>query len=335
MRHAPAARQPYAVILVNWNGWRDTVACLASLWPGLPAGSVVVICDNGSSDGSIDHILGWASSQLPADKVCRIARADVPAGQPLSTAARTADLIVIDAGANLGFAGGNNLGLQLALARGHDYLWLLNNDTLVEADAGDALVRRMQEDERIGLCGSTLFHLEQPATVQCLGGSRFDTERALSTPLGAGLLRGQTWPTQTEVESALGHVAGASMMVRRSLIERVGFMEEGYFLYFEEIDWAMRSQGIFRQAWAPQSLVWHRQGASIGSSETHRPSDLSLSFITANRLRFTRRRVPACLNAVRRRLVWELMVHIKRLDWTAARIVLQCLTGWVPTRPGP
>lgn len=335
MTQSFAVRQTHAVILVNWNGWRDTLACLDSLWPGLPPGSLVVVCDNGSADGSVDHILQWARDRLAPEQFCQLGRHDLPPRTPLSGAALSVELVLIAAGENLGFAGGNNLGLRVAMARGHEYLWLLNNDTRVDADAGDALVRRMQEDTRIGLCGSTLFHLEQPETVQCLGGSRFDPDRAVSTPVGAGLLRSQPWPDRAEVEGLLGHVAGASMMVRRALIEQVGFMEEAYFLYFEEIDWALRSRGRFRQAWAPDSLVWHRQGASIGSSESHRPSDLSLSFITANRLRFTRRLAPRCLGAVRRRLLWEALVHLRRRDWSAARIVLHCLSGWVPARPGP
>src|SRR6185437_1326402 len=118
------------------------------------------------------------------------------------------------------------------------------------------------------------------------------------------------------------------MMVSRAFLETVGLMDEGYFLYFEEIDWAIRAEGRFTLGWAPQSFVWHKEGGSIGSSHRQRPSDKSLIHMCVNRLRFTRNRVPRYYRLVQRRILWEAAVYGKRRDWRAAFIYLHALTGW-------
>lgn len=311
-----------AVVLVNWNGWQDTIECLESLLPSLPEGARVLVCDNASIDHSLKHLCDWAQAKLGHDQVVQYSRAAAEQG------GRPDDpkLVLIDTGGNLGFAGGNNVGIRYALARDCDYVWLLNNDTVVDANTAPELMRRMQADSRIGMCGSTMFYFDKPEVVQCLAGSRFDYRLAVGSPIGFGKPFDEATP-QVDVERQLAHISGASMMVSRAFLESIGLMEEGYFLYFEEIDWAVRAQGRFTLGWAPRSFVWHKEGGSIGSSHRTRPSDMSLRYMCINRLKFTRARLPGQYGAVRRRMLWEAAVYGKRRDWHAVRIYMHALTG--------
>ena len=320
MKLATTELPKLAVVLVNWNGWRDTVACLSSLLPTLTPGSKVLVCDNASSDESLSHIGNWAQESTGPESWRSHTRSTAQQGGNVDDP----QLILIDTQANLGFAGGNNVGIRYALAQGFDYIWLLNNDTVVDKHAAAELLQRMMADTRIGMCGSTIFYHDRPNTVQCLGGSRFDVRSAVGAPIGFGP-KPNPLPSIQEVERQLGHISGASMMVSRPFLEAVGLMEESYFLYFEEIDWAIRAEGMFTLGWAPLSYVWHKEGASIGSSHRSRPSDKSLSFICTNRLKFTRKHVPQHYRSVQCRMWRDALVYAKRRDWSAVVIHLHAL----------
>ena len=319
-----------AVVLLNWNGWCDTIACLDSLLPTLPNGSRVIVCDNGSQDDSMAHIRDWANG---ADKnLMQPAFVTTHAVRPLlwseydrgqaEEGGGTDDpsLVLINTGGNLGFAGGNNVGIRYALAHDYDFIWLLNNDTVVNASSLDALLSRMQADSNIGICGSTLAYFDAPNTVQALGGSRFDFKRGIGVHLGLGEQLSAP-RDQNMIEQSLDYVVGASMMVSRAFLKDVGLMCEDYFLYFEEIDWAMRAKGKFTLAWAPDSVVLHKEGASIGSSHRSRPSATSLRYLYRNRLRFTRRHTPQHYWSVFRSICFEAVVYLKRREFEATFII--------------
>ncbi|MGZ9713167.1 glycosyltransferase [Glaciimonas sp. GNP009] len=229
-------------------------------------------------------------------------------------------LVLINTGGNLGFAGGNNVGIRYALAHDYDFIWLLNNDTVVNASSLVALLSRMLADSKIGICGSTLAYFDAPDTVQALGGSRFDFKRGIGAHLGLG--EELSVPrNQKLIEQSLDYVVGASMMVSRAFLKDVGLMCEDYFLYFEEIDWAMRAKGKFILAWAPESVVLHKEGGTIGSSHRSRPSTTSLFYLYRNRLRFAHRHTPEHYWSVWRSVGYEAAVYLKRCDFEAAKII--------------
>lgn len=292
------------VILVNWNGWRDTVECLESLLRIDHANYVVVVCDNGSRDGSIERICAWADGALaqppgssapiqqftspPIVKPVRYvsySRASAEAG------GRPDDprLVVVDVGANLGFAGGNNVGLRYALARGDmKAAWLLNNDTVVEPKSLSALEERMAADQKIGMCGSVLVDYNRPDTIQALGGAWYSPWTTRAFHLGAGERFPESIPRDPSVvEGRTTYVVGASMLVSAAFLRVVGLMQEDYFLYGEEIDWAARGRGLFRLGFAPASVVYHKVGASTPKATTK--DAWALELLYANKLRATRR----------------------------------------------
>lgn len=143
--------QKVAVLVLNWNGWRDTLACLraVSVSRGVPFELIVI--DNGSTDGSVLHI----AEAYP-------------------------NVRIIATGQNLGFGAGNNVGLRWAIEHGADYAWVLNNDTVVEPDALRELVATAERDETIGMVGSVLRHVGPDPRIQAWGGGRvsFWTGRA-------------------------------------------------------------------------------------------------------------------------------------------------------------
>lgn len=145
------------VVVLNWNGWQDTLACLASLarldYPNVR----LLVVDNGSTDESVERI-----------------RAAVPSVELLQT------------GANLGFGGGCNVGMRQALAGDAEYVWLVNSDATVDSDALTALVRVAEENPAIGAVGSVLYEVDQPERIQLWGGGRVN--------LWLGLSRHQTSP---------------------------------------------------------------------------------------------------------------------------------------------
>lgn len=282
------------VVIVNWNGWRDTLECLDSL---LRSGGVdfsVIVCDNASRDGSADRLQEWAEAHLAGDFE-RLPRGAAETGCAKRATRR---LVLIDNGANLGFAGANNVGMRCAMSDpACEYVWLLNNDTAVEPDALARAVSRMDDEPSLGLCGSTLVYFHERESVQAFGGARYSQLTGKSSHIGAFAHIAGIPVDGTAVERELSYVIGAAMLVRRDFIERVGYMQEDYFLYFEELDWAARGARDFRLGYAPRSVVFHKEGATIGTSASG-GSRLSVYYLFRNRLRFTCRFHPLSLPTV-------------------------------------
>jgi len=189
-------------------------------------------------------------------------------------------------GANLGFAAGNNVGVRLAM-RDPDcqFVWLLNNDTTVAPDALARVVARAESDPTIGLCGSTLVYHHNQQMVQAFGGATYNSFSGKSRHIGAFAPLSAVPTDPTETENRMSYVVGAAMLVRRAYLEQVGLMQEDYFLYYEEIDWATRGRSRFRLGYAPESVVFHKEGASIGTSAGG-GSPLSLFYLYRNRVRY-------------------------------------------------
>lgn len=337
------------ILLVNWNGWADTIECLESLFRLQCPGFRVIVCDNGSQDGSMEKIISWANGSLNAfvegDNPLR-QHSWPPVAKPVSfvkynrtLAEQGGDigdkpqLILIDTGDNLGFAGGNNVGLRYLMARGDfDYVWLLNNDTVVEAGALNAMVARMQGTNHTGICGSTLLLYDTPDKVQARGGGWYCKWIGLPWHIGQ-LEKVSAKPRQDHVERWMNYVVGASMLVSRDFLNEVGLMCEDYFLYFEDTDWAMRSRGKYELAYASESIVYHKVGQSIGTSSDPRKKSLTCDFYALrNRLVFTRRFFPFAMPTIVLTVLGAFLVRVIVGDWQRASLIWRLLTNWCAGR---
>lgn len=308
MNNDCAERSPgVAIVILNWNGWKDTIECLESVLRMDYPNFWVIVCDNASTDGSVTRIRAWAEGKIPANNsspgLCRLTTpaVDKPIacvtvnGSPPCRKLADARVMLIPTGANLGFAGGNNVGLRFALSQPDiEYCWVLNNDTVVEPNALSALVESMQSDRALGICGSVIRDYGSPDSLLTLGGRRYNRWTGRTRPVGLDF-RSDAPGTKLDMD----YVEGASMLVRRKFLEIVGLMAEDYFLYFEEMDWAMRARGRFASTYSPRSVIYHKEGGSIGSNkDRQRRSTLADFYQARNKLVFTRRYFPWLLPVV-------------------------------------
>ncbi len=268
------------IIILNWNGWKDTIECLESVFRSEYPLFRVIVCDNYSFDNDLKRIHQWAEEMFMDDK--RMNESDKKScliKKPLSVSCynrylaenggnekEDSGLILIQTGANLGFAGGNNVGIRYALKRNDfKYVWLLNNDTIIQPDTLTQLVNRMEKDPAIGICGSTLLYYSDPQKVQAHGGATYNSW--LGIPKHIGIFKDKNELLDNEkIERKMDYVVGASMLVSKSFLNDIGLMGEEYFLYREELDWATRAKGKYKLGYAEGSIVYHKEGKSVGSS---------------------------------------------------------------------
>lgn len=334
------------ILLLNWNGWADTVECLESIFKSDYDNFRVIICDNDSMDHSCDHIKAWAEGRLDVfvqRDSCFHSYSLSPAAKPIPYVAYTrttaeeggqpedthAKIIIVQTGGNLGFAGGNNVGLRYALSRNDfDYVWLLNNDTVIDRSALSCLVKGTRENPRFGICGSTLLYYGKPDHVQALCGGTVNKFWGTSKHLFEDT-RFELPVNRYEVLAKVDYVSGASMFVSKEFLTSIGLLNEEYFLYYEEIDWCTRGRSQFDLQYCPESIVYHKEGASIGSScDTTLTSNTADYYSIRSRLLFTKRHHPIFLLFVVLRTIGAFVTRLKRKDFIKARQVAKILSDF-------
>ena len=243
------------IIILNWNRFRDTAECLESVFKIRYSNYSVVVVDNGSDDGSAAEI------EKAFDRVLVIRNKD-----------------------NLGYAEGNNVGIRQALERGADYIWLLNNDTVVDRDSLIAMVDPAERDRGIGILGSKIYYFDQPE-ILWFAGATIDWERAISPHIG----RLERDIGQYDLEKEVDRVTGCSMLVRREVFEEIGMFDENFFLYAEEVDLCVRARARgYRNHYVPKSVVYHK--ISVSSGENSVP--IYAYYNTRNFLYLIRKNIP-------------------------------------------
>lgn len=250
------SRPLVVIIVLNWNGKEDTLACLRSLrglrYPNLR----IVVVDNGSRDGS-------------------------------EAAVRDAfpDLEFLQTGENLGFAGGNNQGLRWGLQQGADYVLVLNNDTEVDSGLVDALVDRAESDPDIGIVGASIAYADRADALWAFGGGRFD--------VATGRVRHIQREVAADELASRGHVhfyvTGCTMLLRRRMLEEVGLFDTSYFHFCEDVDLCLRAGAAgYQVAVAPRARLVHKVSAT-----TRLHSPVFLYYNLRSRLTLVRRFGPA------------------------------------------
>lgn len=343
-----ASEATTCIVLLNWNGGSDTLACLDSLLPVMHRGARVLVCDNASNDGSLERIEAWARGELAAPRSGdprldrlqthelarpRYARIDREAAQR-GEADPAASLVLIDNGANLGFAAGNNVGLRFALAQQDvTHVWLLNNDTLVEADCLQRMHERLAEHDGPAVCGSVIHFFDDPARIQCIGGNRFDHRRGVAHTSEGRYLHEDSVGDVTATEARLDYLSGCSMLLPRAFLDTVGLMNEAYFLYYEEIDWFTRAARRFELLVAAGARLYHREGGSIGSRSWRRgPSLVSDRHMFHSRLRYMRAYQPRHLWRCVLNNCLDIAKRLARGQWRNAVVIARVHLGGISVR---
>jgi len=331
------------IILVNWNGWQDTVECLESVLNSDFLNFHIVVCDNNSSDNSINHIKAWAEgsqifrrrnqifpgiidfSLIKPIPYTEYSDNDIAPGKIFSPNGES-KLTLIKNSSNLGFAGGNNVGIHYALLQGDcDYVWLLNNDTVIQQNSLSTLVSRMESDKTIGVCGSTLLYYHEPNIVQALGGATYNKWLALANHIGAHEPMPKVVDLQ-KIEKKMSYVIGASMLISRQVLSEIGLLNESYFLYCEEIDYCERAKKKYRLGYAPKSIVFHKEGVSTGAGGRLKQKKEAAEYhAVKSRLLFTRSFYPWCLPTVYLVTMFRIAFHMLRSDWNRVRMLIQAM----------
>ena len=291
------------VVLLNYGGSADTLACLDSLLVQRQLPSRVVIVDNDSPNGDLLRLRQGLAARAAALESAAV-RSPLAAQAALAEDRRqaleassdppSAWLSLVDNGDNGGFAAGNNTGLRLLLRDpAITHAWILNNDTLVPEDCLASLLAAAAERPNVGLWGATV--LDAPldgGRVQALGGGGMRPRTAETFHLGA-FQSPKSVPRTPEavatVESRMAYVLGASLFATRHWLERVGLLGEDYFLYYEELDWAWRGRRLgLTLGYAPAAVVHHKEGATIGTAPGG-GSALSVYHLHRSRMIFCRK----------------------------------------------
>lgn len=229
------ARPSVVVVVLNWNGKEDSIACLSSLSRVDYPRFTVVVVDNGSQDGSEDAI-----------------RKTFPQHHFIQT------------GRNLGYAGGNNAGIQHALQTSCDYVLVLNNDTEVDPGFLTAMVDRAEQDSHIGITGAAISYADRPQSLWAYGGGRFN--------LATATVRHVQRVVPTSALATRGHVhfyvTGCAILMRSEMLRQVGIFDTSYFHFCEDVDLCLRAERAgYTIAVAADARIAHKVSATtrVGS----------------------------------------------------------------------
>lgn len=336
-----ASPDVFAVVL-NWDGWRHTIECLESLQLlSLPLRRIVVV-DNGSTDDSVEQIRAWARGDVPVNSAVlgeaqgakpvvwvEYERSAAEAGgvaemeANLEAVPPDRRLVVVKAGENLGFAGGMNLGIRYACACGADYVWLVNNDTVVAPDALTRLVNAVSEMDCLGIAGPLELDYYQPERV-------VDSVGAVRPWKGVigGAPEALRFDSKGRAEVEL--LSGFSMFVNIAAICAVGMMDERFFMYVEDTEWCVRMR---RKGWklmyVRSAKVWHK-----GSQSTGWGSPLMYYYTTRNQLRLFSMHFPYAVPCAVGRSMLRMAKLLRHRKWSQCKAAGRGLLDWARGRFG-
>jgi GT2 family glycosyltransferase len=255
------------IIVLNWNGWKDTLHCLESIFRSDYPDFQVVVCDNGSTDDSLEKMKAWAEGKLEVEKnlneqliplvfpvvekpiaYVEYQRAEAEAGGVEED--KNTPLVLIQNGSNDGYSAGNNVGIRYALKKNTDYIWLLNNDTVVKFNTLKELVYRVQSEENVGVSGAVIYFASEPSRIQTYGGGKLSRitsrDRFIHSP------------------GPIHYVTGTTLFAKREVFEQVGLLDEKFFFYWEDVDFSQRA---LKNGWklgvAANAVVYHKFSAAV------------------------------------------------------------------------
>lgn len=188
------------------------------------------------------------------------------------------DVNLIISDKNLGFAGGNNLGINAALG---DYLFFVNNDVELSPTTLEAMISRFEKDDDIGMVSPKIKFFHHPDTIQYAGYTEINPYTARNRTIG----KYEKDEGQYDVARITHYGHGAAMMVKRETLKRIGLMPEEFFLYYEEMDWCEQiKRAGFKIYYEPEAVVYHKESLSVGKKNA-----LKTYYMTRNRILFMRR----------------------------------------------
>ncbi len=249
--HSYKAKPVIAVIILNWNGFWDTIECLRSLASVKYENLRIIVVDNGSDNED------YLRFQDEFPKINLVLSKE-----------------------NLGFTGGNNLGIEYAIKYNPDYFLLLNNDTTVEPNFIDYLLEVFDKYKNTGIAAPRINYYDEPKKIWTEGGK-------ISRFRGSGFAYSESFDEEIKTEfKNVTFVSGCCMLIRKEVIDTIGLFDNNYFLYVEDADLCKRTLDAGYKIYvAYKSKIYHK----VSSSTNSNLSGLPLYYMTRNRLYFAKK----------------------------------------------
>lgn len=264
-----------SIIILNWNGWKDTIECLESLYQIDYSNYNVIVVDNGSSDESVDKIKEYCQGKIKVksnyfeydqrnkpiklfeyteeefkDDVEKLID-DLPSNRTI---------ILIKNRENYGFADGNNIGINYAINNlKSDYILLLNNDTVVDPEFLNELINVAESSPEIGAVGPKTYFYDNENMIQWAAGGFMEPEYFKVESIGSFEIDNGQYDENRELD----YIVASCILCKREVIEKAGLLDHSYFMYFEDIDWSIKIlRSGYKCYYAYKSKIWHKMGVS-------------------------------------------------------------------------
>ncbi|MBF2067327.1 MAG: glycosyltransferase family 2 protein [Calothrix sp. C42_A2020_038] len=245
-----------SIIILNWNGKQDTSECLKSVQEIEYSNYEAVVVDNGSHDGSVEYF----KNHFP-------------------------EVTVVENNANLGYAEGNNRGIAYAMSKGSDYIFLLNNDAIVDPYILKNFLQVASSRPEAGVFGAKIYHHKEPKKIWFAGGA-WISETAQTSHVGSNQIDDEQWNEIRPIDYA----CGCAILIKSEVIKKIGALEAKYFLTWEETDFCYKARRAgFECLFVPSAHVWHKVSASFNGGGM---GLLYRYFIHRNRLLWIERNIP-------------------------------------------
>jgi len=290
-----------AIVILNWNGKEDTVECLASVKKLDYSNFEIILVDNGSVDGSVEAI----STQYP-------------------------DMTLLQTGENLGYAGGNNVGINWALEKDIDYILLLNNDTIIATDLLSAFVNAAKLLPSSSILGAKIYFYDKPDTLWFAGGLWRNESNGFEH-IRFGQLDSHEFNHKIEVD----YITGCALFADAVTFKEIGLLDDTFFLTYEETDWCYRARAKGHKCIViPEAKLWHKVSSSFGGAD----SPLVNYFMTRNKLLWAKKHLSFL---IRMALLQEGLLSIQGIllppwiwtntDLPLGKKILWCFSTWAKT----
>lgn len=233
------------IIIVNWNNPKDTMECIKHVKRLKYPDFSVIVVDNGSTDDSVKIIQG----SFP-------------------------DIQLIETKRNIGYPAACNIGIDHGLKEGAHYIFLLNNDVIVDEEALNELVKVMEKNRSIGIAGPKVYFYHDKSRIFSAGG-RLSMLTGQNWAVGQGEIDTPKYNTIREVD----YVSGCAFLIKRELLDDIGYMDPQYFMYYDEIDLCVRARKKgYKVVYVPRAKVWHKVSATA-----YKVGGLKEYYVTRNR----------------------------------------------------
>ena len=231
MKNNAMTKPKVAIIILNWNGKKDTVECIESLGRISYENYSMVIVDNASTDGSAAYF----KEKYP-------------------------DIAMVENAENLGYAEGNTVGAEFAIKKyGPEYILVLNNDTTVAPDFLDKLVDAASSDDHIGIAGPKVYYYDRPGIINSAG-AKMSWPLGLAKNIGTGKADNGNYDKMSDVDC----LQGCALLIKTSLVKNIGLFDRSFFIMLEETDLCLRArESGYRVLFCPASTIYHKEGSAI------------------------------------------------------------------------